>query len=763
MTNSTLLYIDPGYRIDFGHYMHMGEAIRKEAEASNIELRHYVNIDVPQDTADKSGLIRKFKYTAGLPWEKDPGEALRDFHINLDEIIQDIVNAENRNDLEIFMYTAHPLHLPVIAYTLNKYSGMLKGLSAHVCLFYVNPEFCTGNNRTDEYEKMLARSSNLIESLDPDHLLTICTDSERTARSYGPYFKREFKVLPVPVENVYQLSAKENVVSNERVTIGYIGQTTERAGYHLAYAAYKEISSMDIFDRIRFHIKHTKKDFLHEMHDKFLAESINIRHVNEFLSNEAYEQFLSGCDIVLMPYSRKYYPCQTSGIVTEAILMRKVLIVPEETWMADQIVDYGAGETFVSDNLDSLVQAIVKVADNYKSYKEKTERNLDKFRKIHSCSNLFTKINLKNSESAGKIKSNPEKVDFYSRFDALMMENITLMQEKDKLIRQIKQKNNQIKDRDAQINNKDEQLKNKDEQLQMTLNSLSWKITSPLRKLVKPAIDHLEKQTGKKDQSGRDTKAKTDTVFNPEPHRKRIRSFKGRYKGQRCFVIGNGPSLNKIDMHLLENEYTFAVNSIFYKTDETGFKPAFYMVEDNLVVEDNLERINNLDYDLKFFADDYHKIIKHDKNTIFIPTDLSFYHQSSPFHGRPRFSFECDKVIYAGQTVTYQNLQLAYYMGFETVYLIGMDFSYDVPPKEEMDGTVITSKTDDVSHFHKDYFGKGKRWHDPNLANCKLVYEHAKKVYEENGRKIYNATIGGKLEVFERRDFYDLFPKSKVE
>jgi hypothetical protein len=29
-------------------------------------------------------------------------------------------------------------------------------------------------------------------------------------------------------------------------------------------------------------------------------------------------------------------------------------------------------------------------------------------------------------------------------------------------------------------------------------------------------------------------------------------------------------------------------------------------------------------------------------------------------------------------------------------------------------------------------------------------YKRAKEVFEENGRKIYNSTVGGKLEIFER-------------
>jgi hypothetical protein len=80
-----------------------------------------------------------------------------------------------------------------------------------------------------------------------------------------------------------------------------------------------------------------------------------------------------------------------------------------------------------------------------------------------------------------------------------------------------------------------------------------------------------------------------------EQEREKIKALKDKFKGKRCFIIGNGPSLNKCDLSLLENEYTFAVNGIFYKTKEMGFKPTFYMVEDGHVVDDNLEKINAYD------------------------------------------------------------------------------------------------------------------------------------------------------------------------
>jgi len=237
-------------------------------------------------------------------------------------------------------------------------------------------------------------------------------------------------------------------------------------------------------------------------------------------------------------------------------------------------------------------------------------------------------------------------------------------------------------------------------------------------------------------------------------------SFKNKYKGKRCFIVGNGPSLNKIDLSLLKDEYTFGVNSIFYMTERNGFKPTFYMVEDNHVIYDNIEEINKYDVPYKFFPSRYKNVINKKENTFFFNMNRGFYEEHSPNFSLPRFSIDCQDRIYAGQSVTIMNIQLALYMGFTEVYLIGMDFDYKITDKDKVSGNdILSTKDEDDNHFDPRYFGAGKKWHDPKLENVLVSYKFSRIVYEHFGKSIYNATPGGKLNVFKRVDYSTLFTK----
>ena len=92
------------------------------------------------------------------------------------------------------------------------------------------------------------------------------------------------------------------------------------------------------------------------------------------------------------------------------------------------------------------------------------------------------------------------------------------------------------------------------------------------------------------------------------------------------------------------------------------------------------------------------------------------------------------------------------------VYMIGFDHHYDVPKELDLSvNSVIESDKDDINHFAPGYFGKGYRWHNPKVERMEQGFNKAKENFENDGRKIYNATKGGKLEVFERVDYNSIF------
>lgn len=234
---------------------------------------------------------------------------------------------------------------------------------------------------------------------------------------------------------------------------------------------------------------------------------------------------------------------------------------------------------------------------------------------------------------------------------------------------------------------------------------------------------------------------------------KKLTKYRNTFYGKRCFILGNGPSLNKCDLRLLKNEVTFGVNSIFLNQKNMGYYPTFYVVEDVFVAEDRAAEINSLHGSIKFFGNYLTYCIDGDVDTIWL--NVIFNYEAYPQF--PKFSVNAARKVWVGGTVIYICLQLAYYMGFSSVILIGFDHSYNIPASAEIQGNRILSTEDDPNHFSPEYFGKGYRWHDPRVDRMEKSFFHANDYFSKNNRKIYNATVGGKLEIFDRIDYMSLF------
>jgi len=246
-----------------------------------------------------------------------------------------------------------------------------------------------------------------------------------------------------------------------------------------------------------------------------------------------------------------------------------------------------------------------------------------------------------------------------------------------------------------------------------------------------------------------------DKTFRP-----RLQALKAERKARRCFIIGNGPSLKHTDLSLLRDEVTFAMNGFFLKMPDLDWEPTYYVVEDHLVAEDRASEINALHGPTKLFPANLRYVLEPDDKTVFFD-----HRKRVSFPLGFDFSFKADLNTYAGGTVTFTCMQLAAYLGFDEIYLIGVDASYQIPQDTKLagDGRVkeLDMTSDDPNHFHPDYFGKGKRWHEPNVNTMIEAYEEAHRSCNARGIKIINATVGGKLEVFPRADYGNLFSGKK--
>ncbi|MEM7480879.1 MAG: 6-hydroxymethylpterin diphosphokinase MptE-like protein [Acidobacteriota bacterium] len=221
---------------------------------------------------------------------------------------------------------------------------------------------------------------------------------------------------------------------------------------------------------------------------------------------------------------------------------------------------------------------------------------------------------------------------------------------------------------------------------------------------------------------------------------------RNQYSGRRAVIMGNGPSLRKTDWSKVRDEFTFGTNRIYLLKEEMGFSPSVYCCVNSLVLEQfhremiDLPGLKLLDWRAG------RRFVPPDSQTVFLPEAPSM-----------RFHRDLLTGWTLGYTVTMAALQAAFYLGFQTVILIGVDHRFGTrgPAMRE-----VRLEGEDRDHFAPDYFGYGVRWHLPNLAGSERFYEAARSAYVAEGRQILDATDGGALEVFPKMSLEEALHRS---
>lgn len=231
--------------------------------------------------------------------------------------------------------------------------------------------------------------------------------------------------------------------------------------------------------------------------------------------------------------------------------------------------------------------------------------------------------------------------------------------------------------------------------------------------------------------------------IHPQSWRSRrvLRSLRGKYNGNKAVIVCNGPSLLESNLDLLGDTFTFGMNKINLMFETNAFRPSCIVSVNRLVIEQNRDFFNSTEIPL-YLASNSIDLVPPRNNIVYLHTDVQ----------HKRFAMDCSISVYPGHTVTFVALQLAYHLGFSRVALIGCDhnFTFSGYPNQE-----VVAKKADTNHFHPNYFSGGVTWQAPDLSESEVAYKLAKRAFDEDGRQIYNATVGGKLEIFPRISIED--------
>ena len=218
--------------------------------------------------------------------------------------------------------------------------------------------------------------------------------------------------------------------------------------------------------------------------------------------------------------------------------------------------------------------------------------------------------------------------------------------------------------------------------------------------------------------------------------RNRLYKFHNTHEGETCILIGNGPSLNGVPRELLDSYVTFGSNKIY----ELPYTPTYYSICDTDMMSNCLPLPEWFQPKELFLRAEARAI----RNNPLYPVVLA------------GFSLDINNLVVLGGTVTYVLLQLAYYMGFREVLLVGVDHYYGKSSRG-VPGSQFEADGKDPDHFQtqsgEPYFKPGEVYNRPE--DTTRSYEWALEFYLKKNRTIINLTPNSALDVFEKGCYED--------
>lgn len=255
------------------------------------------------------------------------------------------------------------------------------------------------------------------------------------------------------------------------------------------------------------------------------------------------------------------------------------------------------------------------------------------------------------------------------------------------------------------------------------------------------------------------------------------RKYRNIHSGERCFIVGNGPSLKRLDLTKIHNEIVFTVNDIMsnkdiYTTLNSDYHilidPNYLLLDPNLQADRaSIEKLKDINYEDKKPV----CFVRHDAQSAFMKYEISsllnlqYIYQHRYITDNYSTKISTSKNMPASQNVIQAAIFTAIDMGFKDIYLIGVDMtSVFLTYEADDEGQPIIMEN---SHAH-DYSEESKldiltrfKYDNEfmlyNYANTFTIFKHIRKYTEKRGVNVFNATKGGGLDVFERVRYESLF------
>lgn len=241
-------------------------------------------------------------------------------------------------------------------------------------------------------------------------------------------------------------------------------------------------------------------------------------------------------------------------------------------------------------------------------------------------------------------------------------------------------------------------------------------------------------------------------------------SLKNIHQGKRCFIVGAGSSIKKQNLKLLKNEITFGLNEFFLHPDYKEIKPKYLIFSGfgihNVPVEKQLLWYKNYEDKIAGISTPIINVCDHNfisKNKLLSKIDKKFIQYESNLETLSGNGIDATKSLYACQGVGAMAIQVAMYMGFKEIILLGFDHDWLLRMFDNKPTHFYDHNNSIIYKGHSEVKGMSVLYQLDSLSKLFMNYTYLKNYADDTTITVANATEGGMLDVFPLVKYESLF------
>jgi glycosyltransferase involved in cell wall biosynthesis len=356
--------INPDLKDNFGHWAHYD---RRLAETTPDLVLALANRKLSTNPVEFFAVPSFTDDVFAIKNQYTPQSRLRLENEFRDVVDQVLAQLDANTRLDFIMYSGDVTYVEALD---EIFQQLAPRASLSLNLFYAHFDFDVDSGAFARHEQLYERilSHDYLQSRP---WLRLFTDSEKMQSLIRKHYGLDISLWPMvnlDIDDSLLEQIGPKPARKEKLVV-FPGNGQLAKGFDLAcdfIARYGE--RLANTHGCRFVLRKMFRDSAHNnqlMSEKLeqIAEMDCVEIIEGTVSEIEFLRLFCHAEVVVLPYRRKNFYSRTSSCVVNAILTGTPALVPEDTWLADQVRNFGAGGAFTDGNIESLYAALVHLLD----------------------------------------------------------------------------------------------------------------------------------------------------------------------------------------------------------------------------------------------------------------------------------------------------------------------------------------------------------------------------------------------------------------